>query len=359
MPQTHDTLSTFLSSAVPHILTREQAQVLSDEGMREPGKFANITAADLRATVPGLRLADAADLIAAAQAARTSRDGADADAVALRVLLADVTSEDPATATAAIKALAEKSVRDAPMDAQGGVAIDVATRFFRLSPEAAASARAAGVFEGRAIRKLYDLLPRTYTPRSPTGSREPLQAGVDWRTGVRWGDLPRVDLGLAAWAVAEGLTGGTADDVLHADFAACGPKYANADRIRRARGVTDAQLEALAEEPATAQQSDEAPGRTPAPAVAATAAPKDLYSLFLSMFGAAELRRFVAYLPGGSSLAAELPSGGGVSTAQLAWDAADVLHRHGVTRQDHFWQKFESERPQRVAEIRRVREGGR
>lgn len=356
MPQTHTTLSTFLSSAVPHLISSQQAWVLSDEGMREPGHFASITAADLRATVPGLRLVDAAGLIAAAQAARTSRDGADADAVALRVLLADVTSEDPATATAAIKTLAAKGVRDAPMDPQGGVAFDVATRFFRLSPEAAASARAAGVFEGRAIRKLYDLLPCTYAPRSPTGSREPLQAGVDWRTGVRWGDLPRVDLGLAAWAVAEGLTGGAADDVLHADFAARGPKYANADRIRRARGVTDAQLEALAEEPATAQQSDEAPGR--APAGAATAAPKDLCSLFLSMFGAAELRRFVAYLPGGSSLAAELPSGG-VSAAQLAWDAADVLHRHGVTRLPEFWASLERQRPQRVAEIRRVRAGGR
>ena len=356
VPSTPTTLSTFLSSAVPHLLTLEQAQVLSDEGMREPGKFANITAADLRATVPGLRLADAADLIAAAQAARTSRDGAGVDAVALRALLADATSGDPATATAAINALAARGIRDAPMDPQGGVAIDVATRFLALSPEAAASARAAGLFEGRAIRKFCDLLPRAYEPRSPTGQREPLQAGADWRTGVRWGDLSRVDLGLAAWAVEQGLTGGAADDVLHADFVSRGHKYANADRVRRARGVTDAQLEALVEAgPSTSRQHG---GDDPGPATPPAATAKDLYSLFLSMFGADELRRFVAYLPHGSTLAAELP-GSGVTMAQLAWDAADLLHKHGVTRLPEFWTSLERERPSRVADIRRVRAGGR
>ena len=355
VPSTPTTLSTFLSSAVPHLLTLEQAQVLSDEGMREPGKFANITAADLRATVPGLRLADAADLIAAAQAARTSRDGAGVDAVALRALLADATSEDHATATAAINALAARGIRDAPMDPQGGVAEQVATRFFALSPDAAASARAAGLFEGRAIRKFCDLLPRAYEPRSPTGQREPLQAGADWRTGVRWGDLPRVDLGLAAWAVEQGLTGGAADDVLHADFAARGARYANVDRVRRARGVTDAQLEALADASTSAshQRDDD---RGPATPSAATA--KDLYSLLLGMFGADELRRFVRSQSGGPALAAELP-GGNASTAQLMWDAADLLHKHGVTRLPEFWASLERERPSRVADIRRVRAGSR
>ena len=56
--------------------------------------------------------------------------------------------------------------------------------------------------------------------------------------------------------------------------------------------------------------------------------------------------------------AADLP-GSGVTMAQLAWDAADLLHRQGVTRLPEFWASLERARPQRVAEIRRVRAGGR
>lgn len=345
-------LSTFLSSLVPSLLTREQARTLYSEGMREPGSFTVVTAADLRSVLPGLRLHDAGQIIATAAAARTARDDDGANDVALRVHLADATSHDERRATAAIDALEARGVRVVPLDPQGVVAVETAVFFLSLPHAVADAAVSAGVYDGYALRRLADLRPKVYVPASPT-SREPLQSGADWRTGVRWGDLPRLDLGLAAWAVDNKLTGGAADDALHADFAAHGPKYRNADNIRRARGVTDAQLEALAEAGATSVK----PVSDPAPPVDGST-PSDLYGLLRVLFDADELRRFVRFLPSGSTLAAELP-GGNTPMAQLAWDAADLLQRQGFTRLEDFWARLEQERPRRVADIRRVRAGGR
>lgn len=79
-----------------------------------------------------------------------------------------------------------------------------------------------------------------------------------------------------------------------------------------------------------------------------------LESLFLKMFSADELRRFLRYLPDGEALSAALP-GPTASPMSVASAVVAVLDRGGYLTGPVVWQRLGEERPRRRAEIDAVR----
>lgn len=93
-------------------------------------------------------------------------------------------------------------------------------------------------------------------------------------------------------------------------------------------------------------------GRPPPPARPALPPDRALHELFLNMFSADELRRFLRYREGGDALLAELPTRG--SYAELAEQAVEQADRRGLV-DDAFFDALVAERPRRKAEIDAVR----
>ena len=337
--------------------TSAHASSLYEEGLREAADFAHVSAADVKvaAQVNGgaMQIVLAGKIKAAAEAAATSNDGRAAKAAALRTHVGNLASRDPDVVSAAVDALSILGVTHLPVGAIHGtrfeVVADVALELHDVSAGERHAAISAGVYRGLAMRSLESFRPRAYLPRSPI-SGELLQAGKDWRTGVPWGQLSPARLGLARWMKLNGMTGGLPDAILFADIETHGPSSANADDVRRARGVTDEKLAALAEGVATVAR-DEAPS-VPSGSCSTAA----LCKLLMSLFQSREIRNLVRYLPHGTA-AAELLPGDVASHAEMGHTAADVLQRHGLV-DDAFWSAVHAARPSRRDEIERVRRGG-
>lgn len=336
-------------------ITPQHTRSFYDEGLREAADFGFVSAADVKVASQAtggapVSIVLAGKIKAAAEAARTNIDDRAARAVALRSHVGNLMSTDPDVVTAALDGLAALGVEYLPSTHGKQAVPDVALELFGVSDEVRRAAQSAGIYRGLALVPLADLRPRRYAPRSPA-SGELLQAGKDWRTGVEWGQLRPIEIGLARWMKQHGMTGGLADAALFADLHQRGPASSNANTVRCARGVTDAQLEALAEASAD-------PGGAPGGAVPASGkhTHKDVSRLLLSLFSADELRRWLRYLPGGGDLMGKLP-GANASPASLASEAVAELDRAGMIDED-FWQRLRNERPHRVPEILRVRDGG-
>ena len=335
--------------------TSAHASSLYEEGLREAADFAHVSAADVKvaAQVSGdtMQIVLAGKIKAAAEAAATSNDGRAAKAAALRTHVGNLASRDSDVVSAAVDALSILGVTHLPVGGTQGapVVADVALELHDVSAGERHAAISAGVYRGLALRSLESFRPRAYLPRSPI-SGELLQAGKDWRTGVPWGQLSPAQLGLARWMKLNDMTGGLPDAVLFIDVKDNGPTSANADDVRRARGVTDDALTALADGGMVSPAS--APPRVPAK----HSGPSGLRDLLFNCFGADEIRRLVAYLPQGATLAAELP-GASASLAATVDAVVDVLHRHGAA-DDAFWSAVHAARPRRRDEIERVRHGG-
>ena len=337
--------------------TSAHASSLYDEGLREADDFAHVSAADVKvaAQVSGgtMQIVLAGKIKAAAEAAATSNDGRAAKAAALRTHVGNLASRDSDVVSAAVDALSILGVTHLPVGGTQGapVVADVALELHDVSAGERHAAISAGVYRGLALRSLESFRPRAYLPRSPI-SGELLQAGKDWRTGVPWGQLSPAQLGLARWMKLNDMTGGLPDAVLFIDVKDNGPTSANADDVRRARGVSDDALAALADggtmSPASASASPKVPVKHPGSS--------GLRGLLLNCFSADEIRRLVSYLPQGSVLVAELP-GPTASHAATTDAVVDVLRRHGAA-DDAFWSAVHAARPHRRDEIERVRRGG-
>lgn len=336
--------------------TSAHASSLYEEGLREAADFAHVSAADVKiaAQVSGgtMQIVLAGKIKAAAEAAATSNDGRAAKAAALRTHVGNLASRDPDVVSAAVDALSNLGVTHLPVGAIHGtrfdVVADVALELHDVSAGERHAAISAGVYRGLALRSLESFRPRAYLPRSPI-SGELLQAGKDWRTGVPWGQLSPAQLGLARWMKLNDMTGGLPDAVLFIDVKDNGPTSANADDIRRARGVSDDALAALAD---GTMSSPSAPPKVPAKHPGSSG----LRGLLLNCFSADEIRRLVGFLPQGSVLVAELP-GPTASHAATTDAVVDVLRRHGAA-DDAFWSAVHAARPYRRDEIERVRRGG-
>ena len=336
--------------------TPAHASSLYEEGLREAADFAHVTAADVKvaAQVSGgtMQIVLAGKIKAAAEAAATSGDGRAAKAAALRTHIGNLASRDLDAVTAAADALAALGVTHLPVDATSetfAIVADVALELQEVSAGERHAAISAGVYRGFALRSLELFRPRAYLPRSPV-SGELLQAGKYWRTGVEWGRLSRARLGLARWMKLNGMLGGLSDMALLADLEVAGPTSTNADSIRRARGVSDEKLAALAEGVVTVARDEASPVPSGSCSTAA------LCKLLMSLFQSREIRNLVRYLPQGTA-AAELLPGDVASHAEMGHTAADVLQRHGLV-DDAFWASVHAARPGRRDEIERVRRGG-
>ncbi len=334
--------------------TSAHASSLYEEGLREAADFAHVSAADVKiaAQVSGgtMQIVLAGKIKAAAEAAATSNDGRAAKAAALRTHVGNLASRDPDVVSAAVDALSNLGVTHLPVGGtqNAPVVADVALELHDVSAGERHAAISAGVYRGLALRSLESFRPRSYLPRSPI-SGELLQAGKDWRTGVPWGQLSPARLGLARWMKLNDMTGGLPDAVLFIDVKDNGPTSANADDVRRARGVSDDALAALAD---GTMSSPSAPPKVPAKHPGSSG----LRGLLLNCFSADEIRRLVGFLPQGSVLVAELP-GASASLAATIDAVVDVLRRHGAA-DDAFWSAVHAARPYRRDEIERVRRGG-
>lgn len=336
--------------------TSAHASSLYEEGLREAADFAHVSAADVKvaAQVNGgaMQIVLAGKIKAAAEAAATSNDGRAAKAAALRTHVGNLASRDPDVVSAAVDALSILGVTHLPVGAIHGtrfeVVADVALELHDVSAGERHAAISAGVYRGLAMRSLESFRPRAYLPRSPI-SGELLQAGKDWRTGVPWGQLSPAQLGLARWMKLNDMTGGLPDAVLFIDVKDNGPTSANADDVRRARGVSDDALAALADDTMS-------PAAAPPKVPAKHSGSSGLRGLLLNCFSGDEIRRLVRYLPQGEILVAELP-GASVSLAATIDAVVDVLRRHGAA-DDAFWSAVHAARPHRRDEIERVRRGG-
>ena len=334
--------------------TSAHASSLYEEGLREAADFAHVSAADVKvaAQVSGgtMQIVLAGKIKAAAEAAATSNDGRAAKAAALRTHVGNIASRDSDVVSAAVDALSILGVTHLPVGGtqNAPVVADVALELHDVSAGERHAAISAGVYRGLALRSLESFRPRAYLPRSPI-SGELLQAGKDWRTGVPWGQLSPARLGLARWMKLNDMTGGLPDAVLFIDVRDNGPTSANADDVRRARGVTDDALAALADD-------------TMSPAAAPPKVPvkhpgsSGLRGLLLNCFSADEVRRLIRFLPQGATLVAELP-GASASLAVTIDAVVDVLRRYGAA-DDAFWSAVHAARPYRRDEIERVRRGG-
>lgn len=330
--------------------TSAHASSLYEEGLREAADFAHVTAADVKVAAQAsgavMQIVLAGKIKAAAEAAATSNDGRAAKAAALRTHVGNLASRDPDVVSAAVDALYVLGVTHLPIGGtqDAPVVADVALELHDVSAGERHAAISAGVYRGLALRSLESFRPQAYLPRSPV-SGELLQAGKDWRTGVPWGQLSPVKLGLARWMKLNDMTGGLPDAVLFADIQNNGPTSTNADDVRRARNVTDATLSALAD-------GSMSPPRVPATHPGSSG----LRGLLLNCFSADEIRRLVGFLPQGATLVAELP-GASASLAVTIDAVVDVLRRHGAA-DDAFWSAVHAARPHRRDEIERVRRGG-
>lgn len=337
--------------------TSAHASSLYEEGLREAADFAHVSAADVKvaAQVNGgaMQIVLAGKIKAAAEAAATSNDGRAAKAAALRTHVGNLASRDPDVVSAAVDALSILGVTHLPVGAIHGtrfeVVADVALELHDVSAGERHAAISAGVYRGLALRSLESFRPRAYLPRSPI-SGELLQAGKDWRTGVPWGQLSPAQLGLARWMKLNDMTGGLPDAVLFVDVRDNGPTSANADHVRRARGVSDDALAALAD------GGTMSPASVPSKVPAKHPGSSGLRGLLLNCFSADEIRRLVGFLPQGAILVAELP-GASASLAATIDAVVDVLRRHGAA-DDAFWSAVHAARPYRRDEIERVRRGG-
>ena len=325
------------------------------EGLREPVDFSYVTATDVKVAAQAssagpCSIVLAGKVKAAADAARTADDNRAATETAVRTHVASLRSADAAVVSAAVDALDALRVDVLPHDPQNGVDPERALEFVALQPAARHAAIVAGVYRGLALIPLARLRPRKYDPRAPR-SGELLQAGKDWRTGVEWGALPAVRLGLARWMLQHDMHGGVSDHALYADVAAFGPLSSNADNVRRARGVTDDALANLAE--AEPSEAPRAPASHGGGRTTPLTARRDLSNLLLSLFSADELRRWLQYLPGGEALVKRLP-GANASPASLASEAVAELERDGMI-DEVFWARLRDERPRRRSDIETVR----
>ncbi len=103
-----------------------------------------------------------------------------------------------------------------------------------------------------------------------------------------------------------------------------------------------------------ASMSDDAEQRDDDSRVAPEQAATEVIKLLRMLFDAGQLKRFIASLPGGFDMLAELP--GAASLADMAFQGFRVLRQHGILDASGkpFFSRLRQERPGRVADIDRV-----
>ena len=336
-------------------LSEEQRQVLRDQDLTTSEDFAHITVERLERPPFNLSAGKASRLLRAA--------GVPAAGVAPATSNVTVTLAEPPDLAARIdRALA--AALDDPSKAGAlddlGVRRVVLAATDKIDPAATLAMRAheaTGATVGRTWQgqRVVDTLKLSTPPLwcSPRTGK-PLQAGADEVSGVRWGELGLDGLRVAAFGYEEGLFEGRAeDDVLEA--------------MRRNTPIKDrviARMCALEVKPEAMDRIVVFIGHRASPAAQTPARAHGplrngtrplivaLADLFLTLFSADELRRFLRHLPDGDRIIGAMP-GANASPTSLASEAAVFLHRQGCVDRD-LRDRITAERPRRVSDIARV-----
>lgn len=339
-------MSDFLDSLT--FLSDEQRQLLRDKDLDSPECFKHITVTRLEAAPFNLSPGRASRLLTAAGVGHgpasttiTIAEPPDEDTRIERALLA--ARDDPSKAPALAAIGVELVVLD---DASK---VDVA-QTKRMRAHAATGAAVGATWQGRKIVRARTLGMPVVLCSPRTGKA--LQDGRDEVTGTPWGELGLDTLRLVAFGYREGIIAamGLGEPEAFAQIR---------DDKSGLRQRLSARMKALEVKP---EEMDDivvfkvglSPGTrhdapTSARPVPSGARPKNLADLFLVLFEVGELQRFIRYLPDGDRLATELP-GGSVSAAQFAWEAADLLHRHGRVNRA-LQMALRAERPRRADAI--------
>lgn len=197
----------------------------------------------------------------------------------------------------------------------------------------AAGAPAGATWQGQRIAETATLStpPVWCSPR--TG--QPLQAGKDEITDTAWGEFKLDGLREAAFGYESGMFANMPDSFVFEQVRANG--LGIRDKIRTRMKALDVTPESMDRVVVFRRQA-------PAGSLAS-----NLTSLLLRMFDAAELRRFLGYLPDGRAIVLALP-GPTASFASIAAEAATYLQRLGLINRD-LRDALVAARPRRVDDI--------
>jgi len=305
-------------------LTPEQREVLRSKDLDTPEAFKHVTLERLEGEPFKFTTGRASKLLTAAGAGATTAPSTvtvnfeppDVQARIDRAL--DAAAANPSK----LGALADLGVEVVVLDSAGKV--DPAkTRAMRV--HAASGAPVGPTWQGQRIAKTRELASPVIYRCPSTGA--PLQDGRAEDTGIAWADLGLGGLRIAAFGYQHNMFRGLTDEAV---FEGLKPGAALHQRVATRMAALGTKPEDM--DPDIMVRPREVtlalPTRQP-PLRMGSSPVTNLSNLFVVLFNEGELRRLIGYLPNGTSLVNNLP-GGVVSMATLAYEAADVLHRHGA-----------------------------
>lgn len=334
----------FLQSLLTNVsdLTPQHIELLEEEALTTPSKFARLSASDLKGIL-GCKMGLASDLLTFAHEAKDGdfSTGKASETAAVQTLLEDLMGSDESR-TSAVKALLERGVSFVVAN-HHGLQMTTETLALIKSPDRAHAERQR-LWREMKVVAVISFLPKKVPLRSPV-SGEALVEGEDWRTGIAWGLLTQEVLGLAVWFYQEKMDGGRAQTEIFADFQNEGPLRVRAARIAAAKGLSSTDLQELA---LFKEIPIQAPVASPAPKSGGL---REVHDLILAVFSGDELRRFAHnYL---SIKPHQLP-GPNENPAKVGDEILRIYLADNGTLDAHFWEKLLGERPRRRPEIARL-----
>lgn len=335
------TTCTFLSDA--------QRQALRDQDLDTAAAFKHVTIARLEGepfkltTGKASKLLDAAGVGQSAPTAITIQQAEPLSREARIDRALEAAHKDPA----AVSDLVDLGISHAVLQADDKLDVR-ATRAMLV--HVSAGGPLGETWAGQRIVELSKLAAPPIWCSPPNG--RPLQAGVDERTGIPWGELGLGGLRLAHFGYLHGMFGGEPDKAVFAEMQDAKGRQRVIDRMS-AMGVRAEDMDAR-----VVYQTPKAPQPPPPPRVMRDGALAQqrpvpgglvgsLADLLVAMFDGRELRQ-LARDHGGTSAAHALPEA--CSLASLAHELADVLRRQGLINRQ-LRDRLIVARPRRVADI--------
>lgn len=343
-------------------LTDVQRQLLRDADLDSPEAFAHLTVGELVAA--GLKLGTASKVLVAAGVKSSGADGpqtvvvthAEPPDVSARIDRAlQLAHDDPSKAGA----LVDLGVLQVVLRADDRIDF-AATKAMRA--HAATGAPVGETWQGQRIADTATLAspPVWCSPRT----RTPLQAGVDERTGVPWGELKLDGLRLAAFGFQEQMFGGASDDAVFERLR--DPNHSLRGKIEarmKAMQVTPESMDdvVIYQRPRPRDDLSRSQLRNgsgaPEETVVFSGRPLNILNdLFVMLFNEDEVRAFMTDGPDGTRARDALP-GRTAPLATVAFAAADICWRWGLlgeqTRGDTMARLLRV-RPRRADDIRRA-----
>lgn len=238
---------------------------------------------------------------------------------------------------------------------KGALDADATIELFAANPS-----RMPATWRGQKVVALSDLsgVERYRNPRNGSELQGLGVTGVDEVTGEPWGALGLDGLCVTAFGEGSGFfTGMTDHAVIEAmTVDAMGTRKPLRARIEKRMEATDTKVESLKDRVVVKDKPtlDKTNLEPYIPSQRQALGPNlasNLSNLFIKLFDASDLRRFLRYGPDGTNIVNQLPEQR--TMANLAFSAAEVLQRRGGINRE-LRDRLVLERPRRVNEIDQV-----